>query len=144
MDRLATDSDISTDRQKSNIWTRMKRRNASFPSLHTLGNKNWSSRSLPRFGSFGSSSTVGTLTSPSQKSSFSCTPVEETFPGSIQELSPRKLRSAKDYFSSLPNEVKLQIFSYLSVKTIAQISSVFSLSIYSNCVGLQTVARIVQ
>ena len=133
MDRLPTESGISTDRPKTNLWTRMKRRNASSPSLHTLGNKNWSSRSLPRFGAFGSSSTVHTLTSPSHKSSLSCTPVEEISPAPFRDTSPRKLRYAKDYFSILPNEVKLQIFSYLSVKTIAQISSVSPISLHSDC-----------
>src|SRR5579859_4244245 len=133
MNRLPTDTDIAVDRSKSTIWSRMKRRNASSPSLHTIGSKNWSTRSLPRFGSFGSSSsTVGTSTSLSQKSSPSYTPVEERFTLPIQVSSPKKLRFAKDYFSSLPNEVKLQIFSYLSVKTIAQISSVSPLMMYFN------------
>ena len=133
MDRLAAESDISTDRPKTNVWSRVKHRSASSPSLHALGTKNWSSRSLPRFGSFGSSSTLGASTSPSQKSSPSRTPVEETFAVSFRDSSPKKLRYAKDHFSSLPNEVKLQIFSYLSVKTIAQISSVFSKLLSSNC-----------
>jgi hypothetical protein len=30
----------------------------------------------------------------------------------------------KDYFSSLPSEVKLQIFSYLPLKTLARVSMV--------------------
>lgn len=131
MNRLPTDTDISADRSKSSIWSRMKRRNASSPSLHTIGDKNWSTRSLPRFGS--SSSTVGTSTSPSQKSSPSYTPVEARVTLPIQVSSPKKLRFAKDYFSSLPNEVKLQIFSYLSVKTIAQISSVLARSFCADC-----------
>ena len=134
MNRLPTDTDIAADRSKSTIWSRMKRRNASSPSLHIIGNKNWSTRSLPRFGSFGSSSsTVGTSTSLSRKSSPSYTPVEERFTLPIQVSSPRKLRFAKDYFSGLPNEVKLQIFSYLSVKTIAQISSVFARLFCADC-----------
>lgn len=134
MTGLPTDTDISADHSKSNIWTLMKHRNASSPSLHTIGNKNWSTRSLPRFGSFDpSSSATGSSTSPSQNSSPSCTPVEETFSLSIHESSPKKLRFAKDCFSSLPNEVKLQIFSYLSVKTIRRISSVLPTSFCADC-----------
>jgi len=119
--------DVSLDRQKTKIWNRLKRRNSSSPSLHGIGVKNWSTRSLPRFGSFGSSS-VGSPRSPSAKSNSPVSPVDDAF-CFPEEIEAPKPIVVKDYFSALPSEVKLRIFSLLPIKTIARASTVCSLQL---------------
>ena len=61
----------------------------------------------------------------SPKSTPSCSPVDETFNISEESLQ-KKQQVVKDYFSLLPSEVKLQILSYLPIKTIARVSLVSS------------------
>src|SRR5271170_4751514 len=117
-----TQPDINPDRRKSKVWDVLKRQNSSSPSLHKIDIKNWSTRSLPRLGSFGSSS-IGTASGVSQKSTPSCSPVDENF-NIAEEESALKEKVVQNYFSTLPNEVKLQILSYLPIKTIARVSLV--------------------
>lgn len=131
MERLATDTAIPPNRRKPKIWDRMKRRNSSSPSLQKLETKNWSSRSLPRFGSFGSSS-VGRGNTDTPKLSPTWTPVVEQV-SILDEVVPKKPEVKKDHFSGLPNEIKLYIFSLLPVKTIARASAVSQLKLSSNC-----------
>ena len=121
-----TQLDINPDRRKSKVWDVLKRRNSSSPSLHKVGIKNWSTRSLPRLGSLGSS-TVGTSGGVSPKSTPSCTPVDERFNIADEELTLKEEEKVvRDYFSTLPNEVKLQILSYMPIKTVARASMVCS------------------
>ena len=130
MERLASESDLSSDRRKPRLWDLIKPRNSSSPSLHKVGIKNWSTRSLPRIGSFGSPS-IGTSSDNSPKSTPSSSPIDETFNISEESLQ-MKQQVIKDYFSVLPGEVKLQILSYLPLKTVARASSVSSKVAYSN------------
>ena len=112
----------SDDSRRPKLWDLIKQGNSSSPSLHKFGIKNWSTPSLPRVGSFGSPSfSASTLVSP--RSSPSNSPIDETFNLSEESLRKKK-QGATDYFSGLPNEVKLQIFSYLPFKTIARVSLV--------------------
>jgi hypothetical protein len=120
--------DVSSDHQKTKTWNPLKRRNSSSPNLHKIGGKNWSTRSLPRFGSFGSSSIGSPSRTPSPKSSSPASPFDENF-CFPQDIEPPKPIVAKDYFSTLPSEVKLHIFSHLSLKAIARASSVAPLSV---------------
>jgi hypothetical protein len=138
MEGPALPLDTIPGRRKSVFWDRMKRKNASSPSLHRVGIKNWSTRSLPRLGSFGSLSPgIGH----SRKSSAASTPTSLTF--DAPEIStPKKQRVVKDYFSGLPNEVQLQILSYLPVKTIAKASRVLSIAMFLT-VGLSAMADVV-
>jgi hypothetical protein len=131
MERLTSESHLSSDRRKPKLWDRIKDRNSSSPSLHKVGIKNWSTRSLPRFGSFGSPS-IGTSRGSSSKSTPSSSPIDETFNISEESLQPEQ-QVIRDYFSLLPSEVKLQILSYLPLKTIARASLVSSKVINSNC-----------
>ena len=124
MERLASEADLRSDRPKPKLWDRIKQTNSSSPSLHKVGIKNWSTRSLPRVGSFGSPS-IGTSSGTSPKSTPSSSPVDETFNISEESLQPKQ-QVIKDYFSLLPSEVKLQILSYLPLKTIARASIVSS------------------
>ena len=123
-----TQPEINPDRRKSKVWDVLKRRNSSSPSLHKVGIKNWSTRSLPRVGSFGSSS-IGSSSGVSPKSTPSCSPVDETFNIAEEEVVLKEENVVRDYFSTLPNEVKLQILSYLPIKTVARVSMVCSNSI---------------
>jgi hypothetical protein len=66
---------------------------------------------------------MGDSTLVSPKSSPSNSPIDETFNFSAGSLQ-KKRQVATDYFSSLPNEVKLQILSHLPFKTIARVSMV--------------------
>ena len=121
-----TQPDVNPDRRKSKVWDVLKRRNSSSPSLHKVGIKNWSTRSLPRLGSLGSS-TIGTSSGVSPKSTPSCTPVDERFTIADEELTLKEEEKVvRDYFSTLPNEVKLQILSYMPIKTVARASMVCS------------------
>jgi hypothetical protein len=131
MERLTTESDLAPDRRKPKIWDRIKRRNSSSPSLHKMGIKNWSTRSLPRLGSFGSSS-IGNRSPVSPKSSPPWTPIVEQY-SIAEDVMPPEPDFVKDYFTTLPNEVKLQIFSLLPVKTIARASAVLVVTSQSNC-----------
>jgi F-box domain len=122
MEQLDSPLDTLPSNRKSKLWDRIKRKNASSPNLHKVGIKNWSTRSLPRISSFGSSSSIGFTNGHSRKSSVA-TAVSGMFDVSYEQ--PKKQRVVKDFFSSLPNEVKLQILSYLPVKSIAKASIVF-------------------
>jgi hypothetical protein len=131
MERLTTESDLPADRRKPKIWDRIKRRNSSSPSLHKMGIKNWSTRSLPRLGSLGSSS-IGNRSPVSPKSSPPWTPIVEQL-SIAEDVTLPESDLVKDYFTTLPNEVKLQIFSLLPVKAIARASTVLAVTIQSNC-----------
>jgi len=124
MEQLASPSDDRSEPRKPKLWDRIKLSNSSSPSLHKVGNRNWSSRSLPRLGSFGSLTLSPTSASSSStaKSSPANSPVRKDFIISQESEVPEDV--PKDYFSSLPNEVKLQIFSYLPLKTLAKVSMV--------------------
>src|SRR5438046_181674 len=115
MEQLASESDLHSDRPTTKLWDRIKHRSSSSPSLHKVGIRNWSTRSLPRIGSFGSSS-ISASSGISPKSTPSCSPVDETFNISEESLQ-KKQHLVRDYFSLLPSEVKLQILSYLPIKT---------------------------
>ena len=131
MERLTSESDLHSDRRKPKLWDRIKQANCSSPSLHKVGVKNWSTRSLPRLGSSGSRS-IGTSNGTSPKSTPSGSPVDVSFNISEESLQ-KKQKAIQDYFSLLPSEVKLQILSYLPLKTIARASLVRSKVAYSNC-----------
>src|SRR5579859_2054477 len=124
MQRMPPESDILPEHQRksSNLWDKIKRKNASSPSLHKVGFKNWSTRSLPRLGSVWSS-TVGGSSGPRPKSNSIATPIEDKY-CIYAEPTPKKEEVIKDYFSGLPNEVKLQILSHLPAKMIARASAV--------------------
>jgi hypothetical protein len=140
MEIASTSLDVSGG-SKSTLWDRMKRKNTSSPSLHKVGIKNWSTRSLPRFGTFGSSSgSVSNGHSPKSSNASSPTSVNFAIP---EECQPKKQQVVKDYFSGLPNEVKLQILSYLPVKAIAKASTVSSNFAFL-IVGVQAMADIVR
>ena len=116
---------IIRDKRKSNLWGRLKRRNSSSLNLRKLGGKNWSTRSLPLIGSFGPLNLSITSASSSKSTPFTC-PVYETLTLS-KECPLKKEKLIKDFFSTLPNEVKLQILSHLSIKTVARASMVTQL-----------------
>jgi len=120
MEQFASPSDERSERRKPKLWDRIKHNNSSSPSLHNVGNKNWSSRSLPRLGSFGS---LALSSSSTANSSPANSPVLKHFTISGESVVPEEV-VLKDYFSSLPNEVKLQIFSYLPLKTLTRVSLV--------------------
>lgn len=145
MDLVDPLPDVTSDHRKSKIWNRLKRQNSSTPSLHKIGVKNWSTRSLPRFGSFGSSNIATSPHTPSPKSSSPVSPFDGTF-CFPQDIEPPKPLVAKDYFSALPNEVKLQIFSHLPLKAIARAAAVPNLPLFHMSLmlllGLQTMAVI--
>ena len=124
MEQLASPPDDRPGPRKQKLWDRIKFNNSSSPSLHRVGNKNWSSRSLPRLGSFGSLTLSSTSASSSStaKSTPANSPILKDFIISHEFEVPEEV--VKDYFSSLPNEVKLQIFSYLPLKTLAKVSLV--------------------
>ena len=124
MERLVTDPDFRSNRRKPRLWDRI-RRNSSSPSLRRVGIKNWSTQSLPRLGSSASTS----ISSTRPKSTSSGSPVEEAF--AICEISLQKRDQIQDHFSPLPSEVKLQILSFLPIKTVARASLV---QLKSNCV----------
>lgn len=124
MEQLDDSLDTLPSNRKSTLWGRIKRKNASSPNLHKVGIKNWSTRSLPRFSSFGSSSSIGITNGHSRKSS-TATAVSGMYDVLCEQS--KKQRVVKDFFSTLPNEVKLQILSYLPVKEIAKSSIVLPL-----------------
>jgi hypothetical protein len=130
METLATDSAIPPNRRKPKIWDRMRRRNSSSPSFQRLETQNWSSRSLPRFGSFGSASVIdGNTVTP--KSSPIWTPVVDEV-SILDEVLRTEPEVDKDHFSGLPSEIKLHIFSLLPVKTLARASAVINSALQSN------------
>lgn len=130
MEQLQTQDDTRADGRKPKLWDRIKLKNYSSPNLHTVSVENWSTRSLPRLGSFGSPSVVASSRA-SSKSSPPSSPVEQGFPVSNLILS-KKQPVARDYFSALPNEVKLHILLYLPLKTIARISMVVTVMTIAN------------
>jgi hypothetical protein len=128
-------------RKKNKFWGHFKCRNSSSPDIQKVPTKNWSSRSLPRLGSVGSLN--ATATSPSNKPTPVASPIEETFESPEESLpdedeslakheeslpkegeSLPKEDEVKDYFSTLPNEVKLRVLSFLSIKGMARASLV--------------------
>jgi hypothetical protein len=131
MDQIASASDERSDRRKPRLWDRIKHRNSSSPSLNKVGTKNWSSRSLPRLGSFGSLALSATASS-SAKSSPANSPVLNKFIISRESVVIEEPLVLKDYFSTLPSEVKLQIFAYLPLKTLARVSMVHILRVNSD------------
>jgi F-box domain len=122
MEHLPIQDDTRADRRKLRIWDRIKHKNSSSPNLQDVGVDNWSTRSLPRLGSFGSPS-FGASSRASSKLSPPSTPVKRSLPVSDVILS-EKQTVVRDYFSTLPNEVKLHILLYLPLKTIAMVSMV--------------------
>jgi len=120
-------------RRKSSILDLLTRRNSSSPELDKVPNRNFSTRSLSRLGSFGASTTALPSLSPSSKSSPTVSPVESNF--SVSDLSlPKEQAAPRDYFTLLPHEVQLQIVSYLPLKTIRRFSSVMFLgTLVANC-----------
>ena len=120
---LIAQTNPRTDVGKRKIWDRLRRRNSSSPILPRIDPQNWSTRSLPRLGSFGSSSQLASARS-SPKLSLECSPVLSAF--NISEtLFEHKPKIVKNFFSTLPSEVKLRIFGYLPIKSIARASIVF-------------------
>jgi hypothetical protein len=130
MERLPTDSAIPPNRRKPKIWDRMKRRNSSSPSFQRLETRNWSSRSLPRFGSFGSASVIDGNTVTPKSAPISDPVVEQV--SILEQVLPNEPEVDKDHFCGLPNEVKLHIFSLLPVKTLARASAVINPAFQSN------------
>ena len=121
----------ASDGRKPKLWDRIKHKNSSSPSLNKVGTKNWSSRSLPRLGSFGSLAHSPTSYS-SAKSSPANSPVLNKFFISKESVVIEEPVVPKDYFSTLPSEVKLQIFAYLPLKTLARVSMVHVLQVNSH------------
>jgi hypothetical protein len=130
MERLPTDSAIPPNRRKPKIWDRMKRRNSSSPSFQRLETRNWSSRSLPRFGSFGSASVIDANTVTPKSGPISDPVVEQV--SILEQVLRNEPEVEKDHFGGLPNEVKLHIFSLLPVKTLARASAVTNSAFQSN------------
>jgi hypothetical protein len=122
MEQVASLSDDQSEPRKPKLWDRLKHKNSSSPTLHKDGIKNWSSRSLPRLGSFGSLA-LSPSASSSAKPSPANSPIANTFTTSRESVVPEEV-VLKDFFSGLPSEVKLQIFSYLPLKTLARVSMV--------------------
>src|SRR5271167_4645445 len=132
MERIISQPYIPSDGRKPNLWDRIKQGNSSSPSLHKVDIKNWSTRSLPRLGSFGSSPVSCSSSVISPKSTPSSSPVIGTLNISEESLQ-QKRQVINDYFSTLPNEVKLLIFSYLPITAIARVSMVQLFLCISDC-----------
>ena len=131
MEHIVTPHDARPNQRKPKLWERIKRRNTSSPNIHKSDIKNWSTRSLPRLGSFGSCSS-GDNSSVCPNSSPTFPSVENVFDTHEASLEG-KGAITRDFFSTLPNEVKLRIFTYLPVKTIARASTVKKLVIVLTC-----------